>query len=233
MRYSITSVRGALPAAERSSYSEVSATCRLTGACTTWVPTPRLRTSMPLSTSSWMPWRTVGRDSPSRLDSAISFSRRLPGGSVPQRTESSIARASCRYSGVVLSRSIVRSSVIIEPPPALVSTMLSPRPPVTGSPQDRARRRSAPPLVEPDLHRAVGREGLHGRRADGRRQVAVPGGRGAGGDVRAVGDGVDPGLHLGVVGGQEAGPEVQRHGSAPAAAGLLRGHPADVQADGG
>src|SRR5690625_4542225 len=112
MRYSTISVRGALPAACRSSYSEVRATWRLTGACTTWVPTPRLRTSMPLSTSSWMPCRTVGRDRPSRLDRASSFSSRLPGGRVPARMASSMPPASCRYSGVALSRSRVRSSVM-------------------------------------------------------------------------------------------------------------------------
>ncbi len=70
---------GSWPARARSSNRLVNSTRRCTGFCTTCVPTPRLRTSRPLSTSSWMARRVVGRDSVSRLASASSFSKRSPG----------------------------------------------------------------------------------------------------------------------------------------------------------
>ena len=76
-------VVGSWPARTRSSNRLVSSTRRCTGLCTTWVPTPRLRTSRPLSTSSWMARRVVGRDSVNRFASASSFSKRSPGDKLP------------------------------------------------------------------------------------------------------------------------------------------------------
>src|SRR5699024_869079 len=237
------SVRGDFPAVRRSSYSEVRATWRLTGACTTWVPTPRLRTSIPLSTSSWMPWRTVGRDRPSRLDRASSFSSRLPGGRMPERTDSSIPPASCRYSGVALARSTVRSSVVAAFPSPCASAMASSFVVLDASasgyggwyrdPAGSAEPRSARTLLQGHRDRPLGREGLLGGLAYGSGDVAVPGRGRAGGDVGAAGHRGDPGLDLGVVGVDEPGPEVGRHRAAPAAAGQLGGHAPDVQTDGG
>src|SRR6266545_1785080 len=109
-----TMVDGRCPARCRSSYRLDSSTDRLTWPCTTCVPTPRLRTSRPLPTSSWIARRMVGRDSLNRSASCTSLSSRYPGASSPVRIACSSCWATWKYSGTGLdrSRSTVRAVVI-------------------------------------------------------------------------------------------------------------------------
>ena len=80
---SSTRVPGMRPALAKSSFKLLNRSSRRNWERTTWVPTPRLRTSRPFCTNSWIACRAVGRDRPSRLVRESSFSSRSPGASAP------------------------------------------------------------------------------------------------------------------------------------------------------